>query len=85
MTGCRDIDKNQKCSKNGDFPPFMNPKIFFYRALSLLYPNGALTSCKISEKNDGRSEIFKNRRTDQRMVIGDYIGPRWLNWGPKLS
>ena len=53
MTGCRDMDKkHQKYPKNGGFPPFATPQDFFFknRALSLLYPYGALTSCKKLEK-----------------------------------
>ena len=53
MTGCRDMDKKpQKLPKNGDFPPFVTPQDFFFKnlALSLLYPYGALTSCKKLEK-----------------------------------
>ena len=44
--------KHQKCPKNGGFPPFATPQDFFCknRALSLLYPYGALTSCKKLEK-----------------------------------
>ena len=40
MTECRDMDKkHQKYPQNGGFPPFF----FKNRALSLLYPYGALT------------------------------------------
>ena len=36
---------------DGNSPPFVTPNIFFKnRALSLLYPYGALTSCKKLEK-----------------------------------
>ena len=57
MTGCRDMDKkHQKYPQNGCFPPFVTPQIFFKnQALSLLYPYGALTSCKKSEKNNETS------------------------------
>ena len=56
MTGCRDMDKkHQKCPKNGVFPPFVTPQDFFKnQALSLLYPDGALTSCKKLEKTNKR-------------------------------
>ena len=42
--------------KMGGFPHLRPPKIFFkIRALSLLYPYGALTSCKKLEKSFERS------------------------------
>ena len=55
MTGCRDIvKKHQKYHQNGFFP-ISDPQDFFKnRALSLLYPYGALTSCKDSEKTNER-------------------------------
>ena len=63
MTGCRDMDKkHQKCPKNV-FSPFVTPQYFFFknRALSLLYPYGALNSCKkIRKKQWTVSEIFKD-------------------------
>ena len=61
MNGCRDMDKkHQKYPKNGGFPPFVTPLDFFKnRALSLLYPYGALTSCKTSKVDvDPRSFEF---------------------------
>ena len=67
MTGWRDMDKkHQKWPKNEGFPPFATPQDFFFknRALSLLYPYGALTSCRKLEKSLERSlEIFEDRRT----------------------
>ena len=75
MTGCRDMDKkHQKYPQNGCFPPFVTPKIFFKnRALSLLYPYGALTSCKKLEKTNEQSlEIFKDGHTHGRTDKGDY-------------
>ena len=69
MTGCRDMDKKQqKCPKNKGLPLFVTPKIFSKnRALTLLYPYGALTSCKKLEKTNERSpEIFKDGLTDGR-------------------
>ena len=41
----------------GGFPPFVTPQDFFSknRALSLLYPYGALTSCKRLEQTNERS------------------------------
>ena len=69
MTGCRDMDKkHQKYPQNGGFPPFVTPKIFSKnRALSLLYPYGALTSCKKLEKTNERSLRYlkTNRPTDK--------------------
>ena len=52
MTGCRDMDeKHKKCPKNRVFSP-----IFFKNwALPLLYPYGALTSCKKLEKPNEQS------------------------------
>ena len=45
--------KTPKKPQNGGFPPFVTPNIFFKnRALSLLYPYGARTSCEKSEKNN---------------------------------
>ena len=79
MTGSRDMDKkHQKYPKNGGFPPFVTPKIFFKnRALSLLYPYGALTSCKNLEKNNERSLRYlktdgwtTDRRTDHGRTDG---------------
>ena len=63
--------KHQKCPKKGGFPPF---KIFFQnRALSLLYPYGALTSCKKLEKSlEGSLRYLK---TDQ----GTTDGHGWLH------
>ena len=56
--------KPQKCPRNGDFPPFVTTQDFFFknRALSLLYPYGALTSCKKLEKTNERS--LRNLKTD---------------------
>ena len=67
MTGSRDMDKkHQKYPQNGFFPPFLTPQDFFFknRALSLLYPYGALTSCKILEKTNEPS--LRYLKTDQR-------------------
>ena len=74
MTGYRDMDKkHQKYPKNGGFPPFVTPKIFFKnRALSFLYPYDALTSCKKLEKTNGRSQIFKDGHRDGHTDKGDY-------------
>ena len=49
-TGCR--KKHQKFPRNGGLPPFVTPKIFYKnKALSLVYPYGALTSCKKLRNN----------------------------------
>ena len=75
MTRCRDMDKkHQKCPKNGVFPPFVTPQDFFgflifgflifFRALSLLYPYGALTACKKLEKTNKLS--LRYSKTDRR-------------------
>ena len=82
MTGCRNLDKKpQKCPQNGGFPPFVTPQDFFFRnrALSVLYPNGALTSCKKLEKiNEGSLRYLKtdhgptDRRT--RAITKDPLG-----------
>ena len=46
------------------FSPFVTPKDFFKnRALSLLYPNGALTSCKKLEKDNERSLRYSKTDT----------------------
>ena len=60
--------------KMGVFPHLRPPKIFFKnRALSLLYPYGALTSCKKLEKSLERS--LRYLKTD----YGRTNGPRtWV-------
>ena len=86
MTGCRDMDKkHQKCPKNGGFPPFVTPQDFFFknRALSLLYPYGALTSCKKWKKTNERSPRYL--KTDGRTDKGDYYGPHRVNPRSKMS
>jgi len=65
------------------FSPICDPPRFFFknRALSLLYPYGALTSCKKLEKSLERSLRYLKtdyglRTTDGlRTDMGDYIGP----------
>ena len=67
--------KLQKCPKNGGFPPFATPQIFFFknRALSLLYPYGEQTSCKKLEKSIERS--LRYLKTDQQTTEkGYYLG-----------
>ena len=61
--------KHQKYPKNENFPPLVTPQDIFFKnqALSLLYPDGALTSCRKLEKSLEQSlEIFKDGQTDQR-------------------
>ena len=84
--------KLQKCPKNGVFPHLPPPRFFFKnRALSLLYPYGALTSCKKFKKIlRAVSEIFKDgprkdQRTNERTDMGDYIGPSLVNPGSKMK
>ena len=75
MTGCRDMDKkHQKCLKNGCFPPFATPKIFFFknRALSLFYLYGALTSCKKLEKTRKKTDTWTHTR--KRAITKDPFG-----------
>ena len=71
--------KHQKYPQNGGFPPFATPQDFFFknRALSILYPYGALTSCKKLEKSLERSLRYlkTDRLTDGLTDMGDYIGP----------
>ena len=72
MTGCRDMDKkHQKSPQNGYFPPFISPQDFFQnRALSLLQPYGALTSCKKLEKTNER--FLRYSKTDTHTDKGNY-------------
>ena len=72
------------------FPHLRPPNLFIFknRALSLLYPCGALTSCKKLEKSLERSlrEISKDGPTDHgQKDIGDYIGPPWVNPESKIK
>ena len=84
MAGCKDMGKKlTKSPKNGVFPPFVTPKIFFFKnlTLTLLYPYGSLTSCKKLEKNNGQflRYLKMDRLTDGEMGrwtdYDDYIGP----------
>ena len=73
----------QKYPQNG-FSPICDPPSFFFknRALSLLYPYGALTSCKKLEKTDETvSEIFEDGLTDKC----DCQGPSRVNPGSKMN
>ena len=62
--------KHQKHPQGGGFPLLVTPQDFFRnQAVSLLYPYGALTSCKKLEKNNKRSLRYSKtdrRTTDQR-------------------
>ena len=67
MTGRRDMDKKtSKSPRKWGFSPICDPSRFSpkNRALSLLYPYGALTSCKKLEKTNEQS--LKYQKTDQR-------------------
>ena len=80
--------KTSKCPPQWGFSPTCDThKIFFKnRALSLLYPYGALTSCKKLEKTNEQSLRYSKTDglTDQRTDRGDYIGPPRIHRGPKL-
>ena len=67
------------------FSSICDPPRFFFknRALSLLYPYGALTSCKKLEKSLERS--LRYLKTDGRTDMGDYIGPSRVNPGSKMN
>ena len=58
--------KTSKIPPKWGFSPICDPPRFFFknRALSLLYPYGALTSCKKLEKTNERS--LRYLKTDQR-------------------
>ena len=69
MTGCRDMDKkHQKYPKNGVFPPFVTPKIFFQKSGSVTFVPLWCTNFmqKIRKILRAVSEIFKDgpRTTD---------------------
>ena len=56
--------KTSKMNQKWGFSPVCDPQRFFFKnqALSLLYPYGALTSCKTLEKTNGQSlKIFKDK------------------------
>ena len=88
MTGSRDSDRNIKNTPEMVFPPFVTPKD---RALPLLYPYGALASCKKLEKNNERSLRYlktdqrtDGRTTDGRTDKGDYQGTPQEKPGSKM-
>ena len=75
MTGCKDMAKTFKNTPKMAFFPICYPEDFFLkiRVLSLLYPCGALTSCKKLEKTNRRSlrnSKTDGRRTDHRLTDG---------------
>ena len=74
MTGCRGSNKKTlKMPPKWVFFPICDPQDFFFknRALSLLYPYGALTSCKKLEKTNELS--LRYLKTDGRIDHrGDY-------------
>ena len=74
--------KTSKMHQKWGFNPFVTPKIIFKnRALPLVYPYGALTSCQKLEKTNGQSRRYlktdeqTNKLMDRRMDRVDYIGP----------
>ena len=80
--------KTSKMPQKWGFSPICDPARFFFknRALSLLYPYGALTSCKKLKKSLERSLRYlkTDQRTDgPRTDMSDYIGPSRVNPGPK--
>ena len=85
--------KSTKMPQRWNSSPIYDPKILFTnRAMSILYPYDALTSCKIQKKlmsclrdiqrqTDKRTDQRPNKRTDQPTNMADYLGPLWINWG----
>ena len=76
----------QKISKippKWGFSAMCGPPRFFFknRALSLLYPYGALTSCKNLEKTNEQS--LRYLKTDTHTDKGNYQGPLRVNSGTK--
>ena len=57
MTRCRDMDKKLKKYQKTGSSPIFEPQRFFFkiRALSFLYPYGAVTSCKKLEQTNEQS------------------------------
>ena len=81
--------KTSKMPPKWGFPPICDPPRFFFksRALSLLYPYGALTSCKKLEKTNEQSLRYlkTDGRTHGHMDYGgDYYGPLLVNPGSKI-
>merc|ERR1712168_1398766 len=77
--------KTLKMPPKWGFSSIYGPPRFFIknRALSLLYPYGALTSCKKLEKNNERS--LRYLKTDHgRTDKGDYLRPPRVNPGSKM-
>ena len=83
MTGCKDMGKKTlKNTPKMGFPHFCNHPRFFSKnwALSHLYPDGTLTSCKNLEKTNGWSPRYS--KTDGPTDMGDYIRPLQITWEP---
>ena len=66
------------------FSPFVTSPEFFFKnqALPLLYPYGALTSCKKLKKKT-TSGLLEDGLTDGLTDKGYYYGPRQVNPGSK--
>ena len=68
MTGGKDMDKKSKMTQKWWFSSICDTPRFFFKnlALSLLYPYGALTSCKKLEKTNEQSPKYLKtiRHTD---------------------
>ena len=73
--------KTSKIPQKWGFSPISDPPIIFFknRALSLLYPYGALISCKKLEKNNEESLRYLKRKDGPRTDKGDYYGPLQKN------
>ena len=74
--------KTSKIPPNWVFSPICDPPRFFFknRALSLLYPYGALTTCKKLEKINGRS--LRYSKTDGKTHGRTTDGQKWLHRTP---
>ena len=73
--------KNRGLVPKWGFPSFVTPKIFFKnRALLLLYPYDALTSCKKNRKTNERSTRYLKTEhgqtdgTQTRAITKDPLG-----------
>ena len=78
--------KTSKIPPKWWFSPFVNPKfIFKNRALSLLHPYDALTSCKKLDKTNGQSLRYSKMDGPTIDDRGDCIGSLRVNQGPKLE
>ena len=70
------------------FSPICDPPRFFFknRAQSLLYPYGALTSCKVSEKTNERFLRYLKTEgyTETQSDKGNLLRTLWVNPGSKI-